>query len=263
VLLGYGAISTLFNTITFLFGPGETGSTFSQRAVGTVHVLDGPLIVAALVGAVVLAHVGTHLKLAKLMSLVALASLGVAVLFGVVALFSTFGADSAFITGWSKTVGFFVGLAELAIAGVGGWLVLGYFQQHGPARPVQPFGQPPAGQWQQQPQQQWQPPQTGAPVPQPWGPPPAGAPQQPIPPQQQPWGAPQPPQGGQQGAPQGAFNPADSMATQAIPAMPQQPQQPQQGQQQGVPPQHQAQQQHQPAPETQSFPPIGNWTSEG
>ena len=243
VLLGYGVISTLFNSITFLFGPGNSGSTFSQRAIGTVHTLDNVVLTAALVGAVMLAHVGTQLKLAKLISLVALVTIGVAALFGVVALFSTFGADSMMISGWGKTTTFFVGLSELAVAGVGGWLILGYFQQHGPVRPVQPYGQPPAGQWQQ-PQQQWQPPQAGAPAPQPWGPP-QGGPQQQVPPQQQPWGAP-PPAGPQGGAPQGAFNPSDSMATQAIPAIPQ-PQQP-------AP---------QPAPETQQFPPVGNWTSEG
>jgi hypothetical protein len=244
VLLAYGAISTLFNTITFLFGPGETGSTFSQRAVGTTNVLLNPVVIGGLVGAVVLAHVISHLKLAKIISLVALVSIGVAALFGVVALFSAFGADSMVTTGWGKTVNFFVGIAELGVAGVAGWLVLGYFQQHGPATPAQPqFNQPPQGQWNQQPQQQWQPPQTNAPAPQPWGPPPAGQ-QQPQAPQQ--WGPPP-----QQGAPQGGGfgGQSDSMATQAIPA---------------VPPAHQQQPpQQQAAPETQQFPPVGNWTSEG
>src|ERR1051326_602406 len=135
VLLAFGAISTLFHTITFLFGPGENnngfggGTTFSQRAYQAGGVLVGMEIVVALVGAVWLAHLGGQLKNAKIITLAALGSIGVADLFGVVALFSAFGVDG--VSGWDKTQNFFVVLAELAVAGVGSWLILGFYHQHG------------------------------------------------------------------------------------------------------------------------------------
>jgi hypothetical protein len=245
VLLAYGAISTLFNTITFLFGPGENnnglggGPTFSDRAGVEVGSLLSVVVVAAVVGAVALAHAPSHLKNAKIISLLSLITLGVADLFGVVALFSAFGANSA--TGWDKTSTFFISLGQAAVAGIGTWLVLGYFQQHQPAAPVGGFQQ--QQQWgpgpqQQQPQQQWQQPPAGAPQQQPWGPPPQQqAPQQTAPQQQQ---QPQPqPQWGQ---PQ--QQDADSMMTQAIPTVPQAPQ----GQQQ--------------PPQQDGGLPIGNWTAE-
>ena len=242
VLLAYGAISTLFNTITFLFGPGENnnglggGPSFSDRAAMEVATLLSVVVVAALVGAVVLAHAPSHLKNAKVISLIALITLGVADLFGVVALFSAFGANSA--TGWDKTSTFFISLGQLAVAGIGTWLVLGYFQQHQPAVPAGGYQQQPQwGPGPQHQQPQWGPaPQQqpgGAPQQQPWGPPPQqqGAPQQ-QPPQPQ-WGQPQ-----QQDA--------DSMMTQAIPT---------------VPPAPQGQGQQQP-PQQDGGLPIGNWTSE-
>ncbi|MEY9855357.1 hypothetical protein ABH935_000956 [Catenulispora sp. GAS73] len=245
VLLAFGALSTLFNTITFLFGPGENnvglggGPSFSDRAAAEVGNLLSVVVVAALVGSVVLAHLPSHLKQVKVLTLVSLITLGVADLFGVVALFSAFGANAA--TGWDKTSTFFISLGELAVAGVGSWLVLGYFQQHQPAKPAAGFQQP-QQQWgpgpQQQPQQQWQqPPQPQAPQGQPWGPPPPQqqAPQQPVPQQQPPqpqWGQPQP------------QHDADSMMTQAIPTVPPAPQ----GQQQ--------------PPQQDGGLPIGNWTSE-
>lgn len=249
VLLAFGAISTFFFTISFLFGPGDSGaSTFSSRAPGALSALVDPVVAAALVGAVYLAHQGTHMKAAKPISLVALISIGVAALFGVVALFSTFGVDG--YSGWDKTVSFFVGVAKLGIDGVAGMLILGYFQQHAPARPAAPPAPAfaPQGQWQQ-PQQQWQPqaPQ-GQPVPQQqWGTP---APQQqpPVPPQQQ-WGtpAPQPQQAPQQ--PQGGYQGGgtDSMMTQAIPTMGQ-----------SLP------QNNPPQPPAENGGPfqVGNWTSE-
>ena len=259
VLLGYGAISTLFNTITFLFGPGQSsryggGPSFSDRAAAEVGSLLSVVVVAALVGAVMLAHLQTQLKNAKIISLMALISLGVADLFGLVALFSAFGSNAS--TGWDKTQLFFISLAQLAIAGLGSWLVLGYFQQHGPATPAAPaggfgqqgqqqpqgnqWGQPPAPQQQQQP---WQQPQTNAPAQQAWGPPPQQAPQQPQQPQHQ-AAAPQQPQWGQPQPPQ---QDADSMMTQAIPTV-------QPGQQ---PPQPQ-----QPPQQPEGGLPIGNWTSE-
>ena len=240
-LLAFGALSTLFNTITFLFGPGGNnglggGPTFSQRAAEEVENLLSVVVVAALVGAVFLAHSPSHLKNAKVISLLSLVTLGIADLFGVVALFSAFGADGS--TGWDKTSTFFISLGELAVAGIGSWLVLGYFQQHQPAKPAQPAGyqQPQWGPAPQQPQQQWpqQPPQPQA---QPWGPPPQQAPQQPVPPQQQP---PQP----QWGQPQQQQN-TDSMMNQAIPTVPPAPQgQPQQ------------------PPQQEGGLGIGNWTSE-
>ena len=120
------------------------------------------MVAAALVGAVYLAHHGTHMKAAKPISMVALISIGVAALFGVVALFSTFGVDG--YSGWDKTVSFFVGVAKLGIDAVAGMLILGYFQQHAPVRPAAPAAPAfaPQGQWQQPqqpqpPQQQWQP----------------------------------------------------------------------------------------------------------
>ena len=251
VLLAFGALSTLFNTITFLFGPGENnnglggGPSFSDRAAAEVGNLLSVVVVAALVGSVVLAHLPSHLKQVKVISLVSLITLGVADLFGVVALFSAFGANAA--TGWDKTSTFFISLGELGVAGIGTWLVLSYFQQHQPAKPAppaQPVGgfQQPQQQWgpgpQQQPQQQWQPqPPQQAPQGQPWGPPPPQqqAPQQPVPQQQPPqpqWGQPQP------------QHDADSMMTQAIPTVPPAPQ----GQQQ--------------PPQQDGGLPIGNWTAE-
>src|SRR3954471_9625419 len=107
VLLAFGAISTLFHTITFLFGPGEdngfggTGTSFSYRAYNMAGVLVSIEVVVALVGAVWLAHLGGRLKNAKIITLVALGSIGVADLFGVVALFSGFGVDG--VSGWDKT----------------------------------------------------------------------------------------------------------------------------------------------------------------
>ena len=220
VLLALGAISTLFHTITFLFAPGQSdngfggaGTSFSYRAYSYGTELLNPVVIGALVGAVMLAHVQSHLKTAKVLSLVALITVGVAALFGLVALFAAFGADG--VPGWDKTQNFFVVLAQLAVAGVAAWLILGYFQQHGPARPAPGYGQqPPAQQWGQPPQQQWQPPQTQAPAPGAWGPPPAQ--QAPVAPPQQ-WGQPQPPIP-PQGAPGGGS--PDAMMTQAIPTVP-------------------------------------------
>src|SRR5256885_4925173 len=180
-LLAYGAISALFNTITFLFGPGEgsggnglgsSGPSFSDRAAGEVHSLLSPVVVAALVGAVMLAHVSSHVKNVKVITLASLIGLGVVDLFGLVALFASFGADGTWgpvgpsTSGWDKATIFFIGLGELAIAGVGSWLVLGYFQQHQPPKPAGGFQQQqwgPGPQQQQAPQQQWQQPPTGAP----------------------------------------------------------------------------------------------------
>ena len=244
-LLAYGALSTLFNTITFLFGPGESnnglggGPSFSDRGALQVGNLLSVTVTASLVGAVVLAHAPSHLKNAKIVSLVSLVTLGVADLFGVVALFSAFGANIS--TGWDKTSTFFIALGQLAVAGIGTWLLLGYFQQHQPAAPAGGF-QPPQQQWgpppqQQAPQQQWQPqpPQQQAPpAQQPWGPPPQQqAPQ--TAPQQQP---PQPQWGQPQQQPD-----ADSMMTQAIPT---------------VPPAQQGQQ----PPQQDGGLGIGNWTAE-
>ena len=249
-LLAYGAISTLFTTITFLFAPGEssnnefsTKTTFSVRAAEEVGTLLSVVVVAAVVGAVYLAHAPSQLKNAKVITLLSLITLGVADLFGVVALFSAFGAEGT--TGWDKTTTFFISLGQLGIAGIGSWLVLGYFQQHQPAKPAGGFQQQLQQPWGQ-PQQQWQQPpapqQGPGPGPQqPWGPPPQQqqapqtAPQQQQPPQPQ-WGQPQPQQD------------ADSMMTQAIPTMPQA----QQGQ---------GQQGQQP-PQQDGGLPIGNWTSE-
>jgi hypothetical protein len=256
VLLAFGALSTLFHTITFLFGPGYNGgSSFSDRAGIEVTMLLSVEVTAAVVGAVWLAHVQSHLKLAKVITLTALITLGVMDLFGVVALFSSFGANQApaidtngalFGTGWGKTQTFFIALGELAVAGVGSWLVLGYFQQYQPAKPVGGFqqpqwGPPPQQQWQQQAPQQQVPPQQ-APQQQPWGPPPQQAPQQQVPQQQPPqpqWGQPQPQQD------------ADSMMTQAIPTVPPAPQ----GQQQQPP-------QQQIPPQQDGGLGIGNWTAE-
>lgn len=238
VLLAFGALSTLFNTITFLFGPGENnnglggGPSFSDRAAAQVGSLLSVVVVAALVGAVYLAHAPAHLKQAKVLTLVSLITLGVADLFGVVALFSAFGANGA--TGWDKTSTFFISVGQLGVAAVGTWLVLGYFQQHQPAQPAGGFQQHQQPQWGPGQQQQWQ--QPPAPQQQPqgqqWGPPPQQAPQtgQQQPPQPQ-WGQPQ-----QQNA--------DSMMTQAIPT---------------VPPSQQGQQ---PPPQQDGGLGIGNWTSE-
>jgi hypothetical protein len=247
VLLAFGALSTLFNTITFLFGPGENniglggGPSFSDRAAAEVGSLLSVVVVAALVGSVYLAHWPAHLKQAKVLTLMSLITLGVADLFGVVALFSAFGANGA--TGWDKTSTFFISLGQLGVAGIGSWLVLGYFQQHQPAKPAQPAGgfQQPQ-QWGPGPQQQqWQQPpapqQQPQGQPQQWGPPPqqqapqTGQQQQPPQPQ---WGQPQ-----QQDA--------DAMMTQAIPTVP--------------PAQHGQQQQQQP-PQQDGGLGIGNWTSE-
>jgi hypothetical protein len=271
VLLAYAAISTLFYTIDFLFAPGNpcasqfcAGPDFSDRAPAAISQLLSPVLVIVLLAAVVLAHVGTHLKSAKVISLVALIVAGVAALFGLIAVFSSFGSHSG---GWSKTEDFFLGLAQLAVLGVAGWLILGYFQQHAPARPAAGFGQPPQGfqqQWQQPGQWQGQPQQGPGPQgqPQQWGQPQGqGQPQPPANPVQQPaaqpWGPPPPAppqqqQGQQQGQGFGGDGPgSDSMMTQAIPAMPQTPQAP------PAPPAGQA------PPETQQFPPVGNWTTEG
>ncbi|GAA1972866.1 hypothetical protein [Catenulispora subtropica] len=244
VLLAFGAISTLFHTITFLFGPGQNnngfggGPSFSDRAYLNAGTLVSIEVVVALLGAVWLAHLGSQLKNAKVISLLALGAIGIADLFGVVALFSGFGADGP--SGWDKTQSFFITVAQLAVAAVASWLIYGYFQQHAPARPAPGFGQPPQNQWgqpQQQPPQQ-QPPQQGQ-----WGPPP----QQQQPPQQGQWGPPpaqqQPPAPQPQwGQPQQQSQDADSMMTQAIPTVPPAQQQPQQQGEGGLP--------------------IGNWTAE-
>jgi hypothetical protein len=250
VLLAFGAISTLFHTITFLFGPGQDsngpggGPSFSYRAYQWAGSLVSIEVVVALVGAVWLAHLGGQLKNAKLISIIALGAIGVADLFAVVALFSAFAADGP--SSWDKTQNFFVTVAELAIAGVASWLLLSYYQQYGPVRPAQPaqpYGQPPQGQWGP-PQPQQGPPQQGQ-----WGPPP----QQQQPPQQGQWGP--PPAQQQQAVPQpqwGQPQPsqdADAMMTQAIPTVPQAPA-----------PQQQPQQQ--PPQQGEGGLPIGNWTAE-
>ena len=136
VLLAFGAVSTFFITISFLFGPGDRGmSTFSSRAPGAVSGLRELLIAAALVGAVWLAHHGTQLKAAKTISLVALITIGVAALFGLIAIFSTFGSEGA--TGWDKTTFFFIGIAKLGIDALAGLLILGLVPA---ARPGPPGG---------------------------------------------------------------------------------------------------------------------------
>ncbi|GAA2062329.1 hypothetical protein GCM10009839_86810 [Catenulispora yoronensis] len=236
VLLAFGAISTLFHSITFLFGPGQNnngfggGPSFSDRAYLNAGTLVSIEVVVALLGAVWLAHLQTPLKTAKIVSLIALIAIGVADLFGVVALFAGFGADGP--SGWDKTQSFFITVAALAVAGVASWLILGYFQQHAPVRPAGGYGQPqPQGQWgQPQPQGQWGPPPQQQQPPQPqqqWGPPPQ---QQTAPPQPQ-WGQPQ------------QSPDADAMMTQAIPTVPPAGQQ-------------------QPPQQGEGGLPIGNWTAE-
>ena len=250
-LLAYAALSTLFYTIDFLFAPADScsgpycsGTKFADRATVALGNVPSLILVIVLVAAMAIAHFGTQLKSAKIITLIALITAAVAELIGVIALFSSFGSGEQ---AWSKTEGFFIGAAQLAILGIVTWIILGYYQQHAPARPAGGFpGQPPQGfqqqQWQQPGQWQQQSPQGQAPPPPPqpqWG---QQAPQSQQPPAQT-WGPPPPPPPGQAGfsAPS-----AESMATQVIPAAPQNPPAP-------------------PAPPTsegQHLPPVGNWTAE-
>ncbi|MBS2549296.1 hypothetical protein KGQ19_20745 [Catenulispora sp. NL8] len=205
-LLAFGMISTLFNTITLLFGPdgcvatgigamtrtGSQGTTipFAYRALGATGSLLNPVVIAAPVGAAALVHVQVRLRSSKGIALVSLLTVVLAGVFGLVALFASFGAENA--TGYMKTTSFCIGLTELGVTAVAAWLILGYFKQHGPARVAAPYGlQPPPGPWNQpQQQQQWQQPPGGGPA---WGPGggpgsgPAWGPSQPQwgPPQQQ------------------------------------------------------------------------------
>src|SRR5947209_1405838 len=84
VLLAFGAVSTLFHTITFLFGPGQNtgfgnaGVPFSYRAYQYGGSLVSLEVVVALVGAVWLAHLQSQIKTAKIVTLVALGSIAVA-----------------------------------------------------------------------------------------------------------------------------------------------------------------------------------------
>lgn len=293
VLLAYAVLSTLFALIDFLFAPssvcgsGGCGWSFPDRALGAFPALAAPVLMLVLVASVVLAHVVEQIKSAKTVALVALITVGLDALFAVIALLAEFGARDG---GWDKTERFLVGVAQLAIVAVAGWFILGYFQMHAPERPAAPAEfQPPQKQFAQQQQQQqwqaqaqqhpqaapaWQPPPQQAPAAPPTPPQQGqwGQPQQPQQPQQQPaspWGQPQPPQ--QQGyeQQQGYAGGSESMMTQAIPTI--QPQPTPQLKPQGTP---QGQVTHvtpptgnvgpgEAAPETQAFPPIGNWTSEG
>ena len=203
------------------------------------------LLVIVLVAAMAIAHVGTQLKNAKIVTLISLVTVAVAAAVGVIALFSSFGSD---YQGWTKTEDFFIGAAQLAILG-GGRL------DHPRLLPAARSGAP------------------GCRIP---GPAAAGLPAAAVAAARpvaaaaaagsgpaaaadaavgsagaaagaaaaaQPWGPPPPPPPGQSG-----FTPpsAESMATQVIPAAPQPPQ---------APPAP-------PASEGQHLPPVGNWTAE-
>jgi hypothetical protein len=242
----YAALSILASVIELLF---TSGGSFSDTAAGQLgNLLSFPVALAVAIAVYLANHVDPVLPKARLITMVALGTIALAAVFGVVAFFASFGAD---VSGTDKFAFFLAGAGGAAAIGASGWYTWLAWQAHAPARPAAPQA-PAAG-----------------PGPANWG-----GPQQPgVPPQpQQPGAAPQ----GQQPAgfswsPGNANEQTAYIAPQAQPAAPQtlQAQQsptgsysvpgslrPQPGQQQpGQPGQPQAPQQPGDA-RTQMMPPV-------
>jgi hypothetical protein len=220
------AVVLLFSIIDLLFSESGTGASgiaaipkFADRAAASTGNFLDPLLAVLLVVAVVLVNglgaIEGRTRQAKVVTLVALIDFGVALLFGVISLFSTFGSDAS---GRDNISSFFVNIATGAVVGVAAWFTWLVYQGHMPARPATGWQGGPSSGYQPQ-QQGW-----GGPPQQQGGyqaPPPGGygfpqQPQPPAPPQGQPPQTqfipptpggqppqppmpPQPPQGGEPG----------------------------------------------------------------
>jgi hypothetical protein len=221
-LLGVAALY-LLSALVLIFKSSQIGEPFSYRAGLYEYLFTVPILLLALVGAVLLAAAFSEpSRYARAVVLAALAIGGLALLFGLICWVTSLGSDNL-------RVGSGLGLAQvkfasltLALAKLGLLALVLLFayslfsrlprsvrapqqpwgappgygpqQQYPGGQPYAPYGQPgqgyappPAGQpgWAPQPEQQWgQPPEQG------WPPP---APAQPAwggPPEQQHWGSP-------------------------------------------------------------------------
>ncbi|ACZ84376.1 hypothetical protein [Streptosporangium roseum] len=243
--------SVLVGVERLLFGGSSTGgSSFGLRAAGYVDDFTSPVTVVLAVGAVLLAsHLGPVIARLKVMVYVAVATLGLAALFGVVGLFG--GLFSGDLDFGRKIEFFLVGLPSLALAVVALLYLLpkaapaasrpaGFRADGGFDRPQEQYvspghasqGGPAYSQGGQAPQQGFQSQDQMS--------------QQGFQPQDQAFqGGQAYPQGGQ--APQQGFQPQDQAPQQGFPSQEQSPQQGFQPQdqmsQQGFQPQDQAPQQ--------------------
>lgn len=211
VLVGYVAVALLFSIIDLLFGETAEGATgiasftkFTDRAFQSTQQFFNPGFALLIVIAVIIVNgfgpFEGRTPQAKIVTLVAVADFAVALLFGLISLFSTFGSDA---TGRDNIEKFFGNVASGAVVAVGAWFVWMVYQGYLPAKPATgnwqggppPGFQPQQQPWGQQPPQGYQPPPPGG----------FGYPQQPGQPGQQPPAPPtqfipqggQPPQGGE------------------------------------------------------------------
>lgn len=166
--VAFVGLSLLGLLITLLFPPSGDGETFSDRAFNASGLFLSFDFAVALAIAVYLAnHAGDGpLGKARLITLAALVEAAVAVVFGVVTMLSSFGADG--VGGSSKFGNFLGALGGLAALTVAAWYVWLTWQQHAPAKaPAAPaqspawsggypaqqqYGQPQPGQYPGQPQ---------------------------------------------------------------------------------------------------------------
>jgi hypothetical protein len=209
-LVAYGAVALLFSIIDLLFSEsaGQGAANVGISSIAEFQKFLSPLLAVLLLVAVLLVNgfgpIEGRTRQAKVVTLVALVDFAVALLFGVISLFSTFGSDAP---GRDNIEQFFVNLAGGAVVGAAAWFTWLVYQGHMPVKPTGWQGGPPPGYqpqqqpWGQQPPQGYQaPPPGGYGFPQ--------QPQQPGPPPQtqffppatgQPPQPPVPPAGGEPG----------------------------------------------------------------
>ncbi|MGV9776768.1 hypothetical protein [Streptosporangium sp. NPDC003464] len=115
LMIAIASTSVLVGVERLLFGGSAFGSSFGLRAAGYVDDFTSPVIAALSVGAVLLAsHLGPVIARLKVMVYVAVATLGLAALFGVVGLLGgLFSGDVGF---GMKIEFLLVGLPSLALA---------------------------------------------------------------------------------------------------------------------------------------------------
>ncbi|HET9170420.1 MAG TPA: hypothetical protein VFN97_13335 [Actinospica sp.] len=167
----YAALSILASVIELLF---TSGGSFSDTAAGQLgNLLNFPVALAIAIAVYLANHVEPPLAKARLITLVALGTVAVAAVFGLVAFFASFGAD---VSGTDKFAFFLAGAGGAAAIAVAGWYAWLTWQTHAPLRPANPA-----------------PAQGAAAGPANWG----------VPPQQQPGVPPQQPQQPQPGQGQG------------------------------------------------------------
>ena len=190
--VAFVGLSLLGQLIDLLFPPSSQGLPFSDRAYyASGQFLSADFAIGLAVAVFLANHAGgVALAKAKLVTLIALIEGGLLVVFGLVTLFASFGADGS----EDKISNFLSGLGGLAALGIALWYTWLTWQQHAAAaaaakpqqqqqqpwaggyntqQPGQYPGQPQPGQYQGQPQP-GQYPAPGQPQPGPQTPPPGG-----------------------------------------------------------------------------------------